>query len=68
VLSSPAVAGSLVYVGSLGGRLYALDLRTGEARWDLDLGAPVHASPAVASGRLYLGTADGTVYAVEGTR
>jgi outer membrane protein assembly factor BamB len=59
------VAGHVAYVASLGGRLYARDLLTGGARWDLDLGDAVRASPAVAAGVLYLGTAGDAVYAVE---
>jgi len=62
VESSPVVAGGRVYVGSNDGRLYVLDLATGERRDAFDAGAALSASPAVAGGRLVIGTQDGRLY------
>jgi outer membrane protein assembly factor BamB len=56
-LSSPALAGGLVLVGSRT-RLVALDARTGDDAWSLDLDGAV-ACPLVAGG---------TVYALAGAR
>jgi hypothetical protein len=41
VVSSPAIAGGVVYVGSNDGYLYALDLATGARRWRTSLGGGV---------------------------
>jgi eukaryotic-like serine/threonine-protein kinase len=65
VVSSPVIAGDVVYVGSDDGWLYALDLATGARRWRVDLGSPVSASPAVGGGLVYVAARDGRVWAVE---
>lgn len=61
-LSSPAVAGGRVYVGSSDGHLYALDAATGALRWKQATGDVVHASPAVEGGRVVVGSWDGRLY------
>ena len=48
VISSPAVAGGTVYVGSSDGNIYAVDRATGAQRWKFATKGPVHSSPAVA--------------------
>ena len=65
VISSPAVAGGTVYVGSTDGRLYALSEANGDLRWRFDTRGPVLASPAVHAGRVYFGSVDGFIYAVD---
>jgi outer membrane protein assembly factor BamB len=44
-----------VYIGSLGGSVYALDAATGEARWIVEIGGRVASSPTVAGGVVYVG-------------
>ena len=54
---SVAYADDVVYVGSLSGTLYALDLRTGNPIWHVDSSKPVIAGPAVApSGTIFFGS------------
>lgn len=65
VLSSPAVAGGAVYVGSEEGRLYALDARTGALRWGFQTHGAIHSSPAVADGVVVFVSRDGNAYAVD---
>lgn len=65
VLSSPAVAGDAVYVGSTDNRLYAIDRATGTQRWRFDTRGPVTSSPAVFDGLVYVGSVDGSLYAVD---
>lgn len=65
VLSSPAVSGSSVYVGSTDGRLYAIDLQTGAKRWEFRTGARVTSSPAVANGMVFFESYDSNFYAVD---
>jgi outer membrane protein assembly factor BamB len=73
ILSSPVVAGDLVYVGSVspsiaaGGALHALDRQTGEEVWRaaLDRGDGILSTPAVVDGVVYVATHDGVVLAVD---
>jgi outer membrane protein assembly factor BamB len=69
--SSPACGRSTVYAtllrrdrGSKGGRVVALNARTGAVRWSLDLASRSESSPLLDRGRLYLGSENGTVYAL----
>src|SRR5262249_56156078 len=63
VVSSPAVAGGTVYVGSAGNRFYALSAATGAKRWSYATGQPISSAPAVANGVVYAGGDGGTVFA-----
>jgi outer membrane protein assembly factor BamB len=42
--SAPVIAGDVVYVGTGAGRVYGIDLATGQERWRGDAGAPVRPS------------------------
>jgi len=64
-VSSPAIAGGVVYIGSGDGNVYALDARTGAERWRFATGDVVHASPAVANGLVYVGSWDRNFYALD---
>jgi outer membrane protein assembly factor BamB len=60
---SPVVVGGRVYCGSLDGKLYVLELATGNpVGKPLVLDGPISGSPAVAAGRLLIGTQKGTLY------
>ena len=65
VISSPAIVGGMVYVGSNDGNLYAIDQQSGAAKWKFATGARVTSSPAVADGVAYFGSYDGNFYAVD---
>jgi outer membrane protein assembly factor BamB len=65
VVSTPAVAGGVVYVGSNDGNLYAIDQKTGAKRWSFATQARVPSSPAVDHGFVYFGSYDGFFYAVD---
>ncbi len=67
ILSSPAVANGLVYVGSNKGAVYALDAATGSMVWSYQTGGAIYSSPAVADGVVYLGSWDKSVYALNAT-
>ena len=66
VLSSPAVADGVVYVGSRGDEpaVHAIDGRTGEPIWRLPVDEFVGASPVVDDELVYIYT-ESTVYAIE---
>jgi outer membrane protein assembly factor BamB len=65
VLSSPAVAGGTLYVGSSDHRLYALDAATGALRWKFKTDGRITSSPAVSAGLVYFGSFDSNFYAVD---
>ncbi len=76
LFAPPAVVGDVAYVADLKGVVHAIDLKTGSARWTLDLGAdPAVKSPgmvyggiSVQNGNLYMATCnlEGT-FAKQGT-
>ena len=61
--SSPVIAGDKVVFGSVDGRIYIVDLDTGNEIWSYEVGSVIIGSPAVAGGYLLIGAADGRVYA-----
>jgi outer membrane protein assembly factor BamB len=65
VLSSPAVAADgTIYVGSLDGRLYAVN-PDGTPRWSFPAGSAIQASPAVApDGTVLIGSTGGVFFAL----
>ena len=71
IISSPAVAGGLVYVGSTGDRLYVFDATCRKSclpLWTFSMGSnsvyepDITSSPAVADGLVYIGSSDGKFY------
>jgi len=54
-----------VFVGTDEGRLYVLDLATGETQWRFNLSEPIRSSPTVADGTVFVGGWDGAVYALD---
>lgn len=65
--SSPALSQdeSVLYVGSWGDRLLALQTATGALSWAFETDSLVYASPAVAEdGTIYFGSSDGYLYAL----
>ncbi|HME53510.1 MAG TPA: PQQ-binding-like beta-propeller repeat protein [Candidatus Lokiarchaeia archaeon] len=68
VLSSPTIAGGLVYVGSQDHNVYCLNATTGAHVWNYTTGDTVReTSPAIASGRVYVGSNDNKVYCLNAT-
>ena len=47
IVSSPAVADGVVYIGSSDNFLYAIDAATGKQRWKFDAHGNVASSPAM---------------------
>ncbi len=65
VVSSPAVVGNVVYVGSNDHNLYAINAADGTQKWKFATKAPVNSSPAVVGGVVYFGSVDGKFYALD---
>lgn len=66
--SAPTVSsGDMVYVGSWNNKVYALDAKTGQAKWNFTAGRLFNASPAVGKdGTIYVNSYDHNVYALDG--
>ena len=62
--AGPVFADGVVYVGSHGGRLVAIDARTGTARWSFDAGGPIRTRPLIEGRALYVQADDGHLYKV----
>jgi len=64
--STAAIADGVVYVGSMDGSLYAIDLATGALRWQYQTKSQVgESSPLVHGGLVYIGDLDGVIHAVD---
>ena len=69
-ISSAAVVGGCVYVGSDNNHLYCFDAKTGEVIWRFETEYEVFSSPAIAYGKVYVGeglhyTDDAKFYCVD---
>ncbi len=65
VVSSPALADGVLYVGSDDTNLYAIDAANGEKKWAFATGGLVRSSPAVAEGTVFFESYDGVFYALD---
>jgi eukaryotic-like serine/threonine-protein kinase len=65
VISSPAVVGGTIYVGSTDGNLYAVDREAATLKWKFEAKSRIASSPAVSDGVVYFGAYDGNFYAVD---
>jgi outer membrane protein assembly factor BamB len=64
LLSSPVIAGDIVYVGASNGTLYALEKTSGKELWSHEFGAPIVSTPLVSGNELFVATYDGHIYAL----
>ncbi|MFN0198643.1 MAG: PQQ-binding-like beta-propeller repeat protein [Planctomycetaceae bacterium] len=62
-ISYPAVTNSHIVLFAVGMKLFALERRSGDVLWELDLNRHPSTSPAMDEDRLYIGCIDGSVYA-----
>lgn len=65
VVSSPAVAKGMAYIGSRDGTLYCVDANTGALNWRLRTKDRIESSPAISDDRVIIGSQDGTVYCAD---
>src|SRR5689334_6411041 len=61
---SPIVAADTVYVGSLDGKLYALDLKSGQKKWEYQTGG-IKTAAAARDGAVYVGDIKGTFHCID---
>jgi len=65
IVSSPAVTGLAVYVGSNDGHLYAIDRASGRVLWAFDAKSGVSSSPLVRGDLVAFTSADGHVFGLD---
>lgn len=63
--AQPTIDGGVVYAGTSGGILYAVELATGKVRWSYDAKEELGARPAVAGGLVLAFTLEDTLVAVD---
>ncbi len=64
-VTSPAVVGSQLVVGTRGGDVFGLDIDSGQTTWAVRVGEPIGFQPAVANGWVYVVTTRGKVVGME---
>ncbi len=62
--SSPAVAGNILYCGSVDNRLFALNTNYGSIIWSYQTDGFLFSSPTIANGKVYIASYDGNIYAI----
>lgn len=66
ITGSASVADGMVFAGTAGGRLYALEMTSGEIVWSFSAGSSISSSPAVEGGIIVFGTQEpGRIYALD---
>jgi outer membrane protein assembly factor BamB len=65
IVSALVVSGNFLYFGCSDNNLYALDLATGDFKWQYATGGEIWASPAVDNGMIFFTSFDKKVYALD---
>ena len=60
----PIIADGKVFVGTMGGRLYAIDSETGADIWTFKTGGAILQTCAAGEGKVFFGNAEGKIWAV----
>lgn len=63
--ATATIVDGMVYIGSLDGNLYALELATGKEKWRFPTELGFYAAASVRDGHLYVGDADGAFYCID---
>jgi len=65
ITGSASVADGMVFIGTAGGTLYAVEMTTGDIIWSFSTGSPISSSPAIEAGIVVFGTEEpGRIYAL----
>ena len=64
ILAAPAARGPAVYVGNMGGYLYAFDSISGNEQWSFSTGHQINQTPAPFADAVYVVCDNGTMYCV----
>ena len=64
-VSSPAITGGYLHVGTMAGTYYVLDVANGNVIRKIDCGEPIFGAPVVGNGRVYFATLGSRVRALQ---
>ena len=56
IVGGPAIADNVLYFGTAGGKVYALDVATGDYKWDVQLDGDIWSTPTIKDNTLFIGT------------
>ena len=65
IISSPAIAYGLVFVGSADNNFYAVDTKSGVLKWKFKTSGKINSPPAVEDSTVYFSSTDGYFYALK---
>ncbi|MFC1650119.1 PQQ-binding-like beta-propeller repeat protein [Candidatus Latescibacterota bacterium] len=65
IVSSPVIGFGNVYIGSTDGKVYSIDLLSGQKVWETDTGDDIEASPLLIGQTLYIGNLSGGFFAID---
>jgi outer membrane protein assembly factor BamB len=65
IVTTPAIAGGVVYIASTSGHLYAIDQASGQEKWNFKSRMSIASSPAVADGTVYFVSSAGSLAALD---
>lgn len=65
IVGAAAIRYGRALIGSDGGKIQAIDLKTGKRAWEFDTGAAVRCSPAVAGDLVFCGSDSGEFFALD---
>jgi outer membrane protein assembly factor BamB len=65
IYGNPTIADGTVYFGAYDGWLYAVDLASGDLKWEDDLGGHIIGGATVAEGLLYVGSSNNQLHALD---
>ncbi len=64
-VSSPAISGGYLHVGTMAGTYYVLDVANGSVIRKIECGEPIFGAPVVGNGRVYFATLGSVVHALQ---
>ncbi len=65
IISSPVLGNGSVYIGSTDGKVYSLDLLTGQEIWAFDTEDDIEASPLLFQDAVYIGNLSGAFFCLD---
>jgi eukaryotic-like serine/threonine-protein kinase len=65
IVSSLVASGNFLYFGCTDNKLYALDLVTGDFKWEYTTGGEIWSSPVVDKGMVFISSFDKKIYALD---
>jgi outer membrane protein assembly factor BamB len=63
-VSNPAITESVAYIGTIGGDVISIGIKSGKERWRFTTQGKVASSPFINEGVLYVGSTDHKIYAL----